>query len=187
MFNTYFRTNTCGELRLADAGKKVVLSGWVQRSRKLGGMTFIDLRDRYGITQLVVSADAPAELVEVANSLGREFVIQAEGEVIERQSKNAKMDTGEIEIKLSSINILNKSVTPPFTMKTKATAVMTSEPNTDTSTSEETRSRMRLCSVTRSLTKYATSSTARASWRLRPLTSSNPHLKEHVTSWYLPE
>ena len=69
MFNTYFRTNTCGELRLADAGKKVVLSGWVQRSRKLGGMTFIDLRDRYGITQLVVSADAPAELVEVANSL----------------------------------------------------------------------------------------------------------------------
>ena len=117
MFNTYFRTNTCGELRLADAGKKVVLSGWVQRSRKLGGMTFIDLRDRYGITQLVVSADAPAELVEVANSLGREFVIQAEGEVIERQSKNAKMDTGEIEIKLSSINILNKSVTPPFTIE----------------------------------------------------------------------
>ena len=117
MFNTYFRTNTCGELRLADAGKKVVLSGWVQRSRKLGGMTFIDLRDRYGIPQLVVSADAPAELVEVANSLGREFVIQAEGEVIERQSKNAKMDTGEIEIKLSSINILNKSVTPPFTIE----------------------------------------------------------------------
>ena len=81
MFNTFYRTNTCGELRLGDAGKKVVLAGWVQRTRKLGGMTFIDLRDRYGITQLVVSADAPAELVEVANSLGREFVIQAEGEV----------------------------------------------------------------------------------------------------------
>lgn len=98
MFNTFYRTNTCGELRLGDVGKKVVLSGWVQKTRKLGGMTFIDLRDRYGITQLVVSADAPAELVDVANSLGREFVIQVEGEVIERQSKNTKMDTGEIEI-----------------------------------------------------------------------------------------
>lgn len=117
MFNTFYRTNTCGELRLGDAGKKVILSGWVQRSRKLGGMTFIDLRDRYGITQLVVEADAPAELVEAANSLGREFVIQAEGEVVERQSKNPKMDTGEIEIKLDSIHILNKSVTPPFTIE----------------------------------------------------------------------
>ena len=117
MFNTFYRTNTCGELRLGDAGKKVVLAGWVQRTRKLGGMTFIDLRDRYGITQLVVSADAPAELVEVANSLGREFVIQAEGEVIERQSKNLKMDTGEVEIKLDAIHILNKSVTPPFTIE----------------------------------------------------------------------
>lgn len=117
MFNTFYRTNTCGELRLGDVGKKVVLSGWVQKTRKLGGMTFIDLRDRYGITQLVVSADAPAELVDVANSLGREFVIQVEGEVIERQSKNTKMDTGEIEIKLSAIHILNKSVTPPFTIE----------------------------------------------------------------------
>lgn len=117
MFNTFYRTNTCGELRLGDVGKKVVLSGWVQKTRKLGGMTFIDLRDRYGITQLVVSADAPAELVDVANSLGREFVIQVEGEVIERQSKNTKMDTGEIEIKLGAIHILNKSVTPPFTIE----------------------------------------------------------------------
>ena len=117
MFNTFYRTNTCGELRLGDAGKKVVLSGWVQRTRKLGGMTFIDLRDRYGITQLVVSADAPAELVETANSLGREFVIQVEGEVIERQSKNSKMDTGEVEIKLDAIHVLNKSVTPPFTIE----------------------------------------------------------------------
>lgn len=80
-------------------------------------MTFIDLRDRYGITQLVVEADAPAELVETANSLGREFVIQAEGEVVERQSKNPKMDTGDIEIKLSAIRVLNKSVTPPFTIE----------------------------------------------------------------------
>ena len=112
-----YRTHTCGELRLSDGGKTVTLAGWVQKARKLGGMTFIDLRDRYGITQLVVEADAPALLVETATSLGREFVIQATGEVVERQSKNPKMPTGDIEIKLSSINILNKSVTPPFTIE----------------------------------------------------------------------
>ena len=117
MFNTFFRTNTCGELRISDVGRKVVLAGWVQKSRKLGGMTFIDLRDRYGITQLVVETDAPEELVSTATSLGREFVIQVEGEVVERQSKNPKMDTGDIEIKLSAINVLNKSVTPPFTIE----------------------------------------------------------------------
>lgn len=112
-----YRTHTCGELRIENVGQKVTLAGWVQKARKLGGMTFIDLRDRYGLTQLVVSADAPSALVEIATSLGREFVIQAEGEVIERQSKNPKMDTGEVEIKLSAINILNKSVTPPFTIE----------------------------------------------------------------------
>ena len=117
MFNTFFRTNTCGELRISDVGRKVVLAGWVQKSRKLGRMTFIDLRDRYGITQLVVETDAPEELVSTATSLGREFVIQVEGEVVERQSKNPKMDTGDIEIKLSAINVLNKSVTPPFTIE----------------------------------------------------------------------
>ena len=117
MFNTFFRTNTCGELRISDVGRKVVLAGWVQKSRKLGGMTFIDLRDRYGITQLVVETDAPEELVSTATSLGREFVILVEGEVVERQSKNPKMDTGDIEIKLSAINVLNKSVTPPFTIE----------------------------------------------------------------------
>ena len=117
MFNTFFRTNTCGELRISDVGRKVVLAGWVQKSRKLGGMKFIDLRDRYGITQLVVETDAPEELVSTATSLGREFVIQVEGEVVERQSKNPKMDTGDIEIKLSAINVLNKSVTPPFTIE----------------------------------------------------------------------
>ena len=111
-----YRTHTCGELRIADKGKKVTLAGWVQKTRKLGGMTFIDLRDRYGITQLVVDA-SDAALQETASALGREFVIQATGEVIERQSKNAKMDTGEIEIKLSSITVLNKSVTPPFTIE----------------------------------------------------------------------
>ena len=112
-----YRTNTCGELRISDVGKAVTLAGWVQRSRKLGGMTFIDLRDRYGITQLVVEADAPAELVEAATGLGREFVIQVKGEVVERSSKNAKMPTGDIEIRVSTINILNKSLTPPFTIE----------------------------------------------------------------------
>ena len=112
-----YRTHTCGELRISDKGRQVTLAGWVQKARKLGGMTFIDLRDRYGVTQLVVEADAPAELVETATSLGREFVIQAFGEVLERQSKNPKMDTGDIEIKVNAINILNKSVTPPFTIE----------------------------------------------------------------------
>lgn len=112
-----YRTHTCGELRIENVGQKVTLAGWVQRFRKLGGMTFIDLRDRYGITQLVLEADADAALVETATSLGREYVIQATGEVVERQSRNARMDTGDIEIKLEAINILNKSVTPPFTIE----------------------------------------------------------------------
>ncbi|MDO4826577.1 MAG: aspartate--tRNA ligase [Bacteroidia bacterium] len=111
-----YRTHTCGELRIADKGKKVTLAGWVQKTRRLGGMTFIDLRDRYGITQLVVDA-SDAALQETVSALGREFVIQAEGEVIERQSKNAKMDTGEVEIRLESVTVLNKSVTPPFTIE----------------------------------------------------------------------
>ncbi len=100
-----------------NVGQKVTLAGWVQRSRKLGGMTFIDLRDRYGITQLVLEADADAALVEKATSLGREYVIQATGEVVERQSKNPKMGTGDIEIRLEAINILNKSAVPPFTIE----------------------------------------------------------------------
>ena len=112
-----YRTKSCGELRLANAGERVTLAGWVQKSRRLGGMTFIDLRDRYGITQLVVEATAPESLTEVSASLGREYVIQAEGEVVERVNKNPKLPTGDIEIVLSSINILNKSVTPPFTIE----------------------------------------------------------------------
>ena len=112
-----YRTHTCGELRIADAGRQVTLAGWVQKARKLGGMTFIDLRDRYGVTQPVVDAAAPEDLVGTATSLGREFVIQATGEVIERKSKNPKIPTGEIEIKVSGITILNKSVTPPFTIE----------------------------------------------------------------------
>lgn len=112
-----YRSNTCGELRIENVGQKLTLAGWVQKVRKLGGMTFIDLRDRYGITQLVVEASAPAELIDTASSLGREFVIQVEGTVVERQAKNAKMATGDIEIIVSKINILNKSVTPPFTIE----------------------------------------------------------------------
>ena len=112
-----YRDHTCGELRISDVGKKVTLAGWVQKARKLGGMTFIDLRDRYGITQLVVEADAPEDLVKTATSLGREFVIQALGTVVERSSKNPKMPTGDIEIRLDAINVLNESLTPPFTIE----------------------------------------------------------------------
>jgi len=112
-----YRTKTCGELRLADAGKTVTLAGWVQKCRKLGGMTFIDLRDRYGITQLVVEATASEELLGTASSLGREFVIQATGRVVERASKNPKMPTGDIEIVLTDIRVLNRAQTPPFTIE----------------------------------------------------------------------
>ena len=112
-----YRTHTCGQLRVENVGQTVTLAGWVQKSRKLGGMTFIDLRDRYGITQLVVEADADAALVQSVSELGREYVIQAQGVVLERQSKNPKMPTGDIEIKVDSINILNRSVTPPFTIE----------------------------------------------------------------------
>ena len=112
-----YRTNTCGELRISDVGKTVTLAGWVQRIRKMGGMSFIDLRDRYGITQLVVDDASSDAVKEALGKLGREAVIQAVGKVAERQSKNAKIDTGDIEIILSEINILNLSATPPFTIE----------------------------------------------------------------------
>ena len=112
-----YRTHTCGELRIENAGQTVTLAGWVQKSRKLGGMTFVDLRDRYGITQLVVDAHAAEELVDTASSLGREWVIQVTGQVVERQSKNPKMPTGDVEITLSEIKVLNKANTPPFTIE----------------------------------------------------------------------
>ena len=114
-----YRTNTCGELRLSDAGKQVTLAGWVQKSRKMGGMTFIDLRDRYGITQLVFNEAVDRALCEEANHLGREFCIQVTGVVSERQSKNPKMPTGDIEIIASKLNVLSESVTPPFTIEDK--------------------------------------------------------------------
>ena len=112
-----YRTNSCGELRLKDAGKEVTLAGWVQRVRKMGGMTFVDLRDRYGITQLVFNESSSKELTEKANKLGREFCIQIVGEVSERQNKNNNIPTGEIEILVSTLNILSESVTPPFTIE----------------------------------------------------------------------
>ena len=112
-----FRSHTCGELRLSDAGKSVTLAGWVQRARKMGGMTFVDLRDRYGITQLVFNEAVNAELCERANHLGREFVIQITGEVNERSNKNMNIPTGEIEIIVSVLNVLNSAVTPPFTIE----------------------------------------------------------------------
>ena len=110
-----YRTVTCGELRLADVGKTVTLAGWVQRIRKMGGMTFIDLRDRYGITQLAFNQGT--EAFDKANGLGREFVLQVTGKVIERQSKNAQLPTGEIEIDVETLNILNPALTPPFTIE----------------------------------------------------------------------
>ena len=112
-----YRTHTCGELRLADEGKTVTLAGWVQRTRKMGGMTFVDLRDRYGITQLVFDESADAELCAKANKLGREYCVQATGIVSERSSKNAKMDTGDIEIAVCGLNVLSESLTPPFTIE----------------------------------------------------------------------
>ncbi len=112
-----YRTHTCGELTIANVNSEVTLSGWVQKVRALGGMTFIDLRDRYGITQIVVEEHSSDETKAIASSLGREFVIQVVGRVIERQSKNMKMSTGEIEIAASQIVVLNAAETPPFTIE----------------------------------------------------------------------
>jgi len=112
-----YRTHTCGELRISDTGRQVKLSGWVQRSRDLGGMTFVDLRDRYGITQLVFNLETDAALCLEARKLGREFVLSAEGEVRERSSKNPKMPTGDIEIAVASFQVLNPAQTPPFTIE----------------------------------------------------------------------
>ena len=109
-----YRTNTCGELRLSDAGKVVTLAGWVQKNRRMGGMTFVDVRDRYGITQVVFNNEADADLCEAASRLGREFVVQITGEVAERQSKNPNLPTGDIEIIARELKVLNRSEVPPF-------------------------------------------------------------------------
>lgn len=138
-----YRSHTCGELRLADAGREVTLAGWVQRTRKMGGMTFIDLRDRYGITQLVVDESASPALNEEAGKLGREYVIQVQGLVTERSSKNNRIPTGEIEVQLYSIQVLNASVVPPFTIED------------DSDGGEEIRSRFRYLDLRRNPLKKA--------------------------------
>lgn len=112
-----YRTHTCGELRLTDAGKTVTLAGWVQRTRAMGGMSFVDLRDRFGITQLSFNTERDAALCEQANKLGREFVVQVTGEVKERESKNRNIPTGEIELVVTELKVLNGAKTPPFTIE----------------------------------------------------------------------
>ena len=112
-----YRTHTCGELRITNVGEKVTLSGWVHRARKMGGMAFVDVRDRYGVTQLVFNQEVNAALCEEANELGREYVIQVEGQVAERSNKNPNIPTGEVEILVSGLKVLNKSKTPPFTIE----------------------------------------------------------------------
>lgn len=112
-----YRNHTCGEIRMENTGSEVLLAGWVQRVRNLGGMTFIDLRDRYGLTQLVVDDQSSGEVKNVASTLGREFVVQARGTVRERSSKNPKMATGDVELHISELNVLNAAATPPFTIQ----------------------------------------------------------------------
>ena len=112
-----YRTHHCGQLRLSDSGKEVTVSGWVQRARDLGGLTFVDLRDRYGITQLAFNLDLDEELCKQARTLGREFVVQAKGMVVERENKNANISTGEIEIQVKELRVLNAAQTPPFTIE----------------------------------------------------------------------
>ena len=113
-----YRNHTCGEIRMENNGQEVLLAGWVQRVRNLGGMTFIDLRDRYGLTQLVVDDQSTNEVKNVASGLGREYVVQARGVVRERSSKNLKIATGEVEVHISELNVLNSASTPllPFRM-----------------------------------------------------------------------
>ncbi len=112
-----YRTHTCGELRVADLAKNVTMTGWVQRVRNLGAMTFIDLRDRYGITQVMIDQNSPDDVKKTAETLGREFVLQVFGTVSERSSKNPKMATGDIEVLCTKINVLNAAITPPFTIE----------------------------------------------------------------------
>lgn len=160
-----YRTHTCGELRLENAGQKVTLAGWVQRVRKMGGMSFIDLRDRYGITQIIIDESVSKELNEQVEKLGREYVIQVTGTVQERQSRNSKMDTGDVEVRLESLNVLNAAAVPPFTIEDESDG------------GDDLRMKYRyldlrrnplkrtLCCVTVWPTRYATTSMARDSWR----------------------
>ena len=111
------RTHNCGEIRKEHIGKTITLSGWVQKSRELGGLTFLDLRDRYGMSQLTFNMEEDQALCEMDRKLGREFVIKAQGIVIERSNKNLEIPTGEVEVKVTSLEVLNSSKTPPFTIE----------------------------------------------------------------------
>lgn len=137
-----YRSKTCGELRLADVNSEVTLAGWVSKIRKMGGMTFIDLRDRYGITQLSFNQEVNHDLCEQANKLGREWVVQVTGTVMERSSKNSHIPTGEIEIIASELNVLNVSKTPPFTIET------------DTDGGDEIRMKYRYLDLRRSVVRH---------------------------------
>ena len=112
-----YRTHNCGELRIGNINNSVILSGWVQRIRNLGGMTFVDIRDRYGITQVVIDENTDKSVQDTVAKLGREFVVQIHGVVVERTSKNNKIPTGEIEVHAKDIKILNVSELPPFTIE----------------------------------------------------------------------
>jgi aspartyl-tRNA synthetase len=118
-----FRSKTCGELTLANVGESVILAGWVQKTRKMGGMTFVDMRDRYGVTQVVFNDENDAALCEESNKLGREWVIQVKGIVTERSNKNKNIPTGEIEITAQSLTVLNAAEVPPFTIEDNSDGV----------------------------------------------------------------
>ena len=202
-----YRTHTCGCLRAGNANETVTLAGWVQKVRNLGAMTFIDLRDRYGITQVVVEEHSPAEARETALRLGREWVVQVTGKVIERESKNPKMPTGDIEVSAQTITVLNEAQTPPFTIEEVSDG------------GDDLRMKYRYLDLRRaplqrnmilrhkmaqeirrfldsegfleietpylvgSTPEGARSSTPRASWRSRRPTSSNPLPRGRATSW----
>ena len=160
-----YRTHTCGELTKNNIGEQVTLCGWVQRTRDMGGMTFVDLRDRYGITQLVFNQETNTDLCKQARQLGREFVIQISGTVAERSSKNLKIPTGEIEIIVSTITILNTSKTPPFTI----------EDNTDGG--DELRMKYRYLDLRRNIVKKNLELRHRLAQETRSYLSNNDFLE----------
>ena len=162
------RSHTCGELRAQHIGQTVTLSGWVQRSRDLGGMTFVDLRDRYGITQLAFNMETHEALCLEARKWGREFVIKATGTVIERHSKNAQMPTGDIEIQVTSFELLNASKTPPFTIEDESDG------------GDDLRMQWRFC-ISWACRSAATTSRSFLRWRSRrpPRPPPNPD----ITTW----
>ena len=171
--NNMYRKQTCGELRLANVGQEVTLAGWVQRVRKMGGLTFVDIRDRYGITQLVFDeSEADAALCDKATHLGREYVIQVIGIVRERESKNRNIPTGEVEIVAKELNIISTSEVPPFTIEDK------------TDGGDDLRMQYRYLDLRRPMVRKNLELRHRTSWRWRPRCSSNRLPRAHATSWF---